>query len=148
MLQRIVLYLLKIYVVDVSYLVLLCYRTLRRLWETRISSNVLYSINHLRNDTSTLVIGGIDGVLRILDQDTGQVLSRCIIDDASSVSSRPKDRYHQVIETKKVRRLSEDARVDLLPVAPRPPITCLAVGMQKVVTMHNDKCIRVWKFLK
>nr|XP_027106970.1 F-box/WD-40 repeat-containing protein At3g52030-like [Coffea arabica] len=121
-------------------------RTLRRLWETRVSPNVLYSINHLRNDTSTLVIGGIDGIIRILDQDTGQVLSRCIVDDATGVSSRSKDRHHQIIETKKVRRLSEDVQVDRLPIAPRPPITCLAVGMQKVVTMNNDKCIRVWKF--
>ncbi|KAL3537544.1 hypothetical protein ACH5RR_000910 [Cinchona calisaya] len=123
-------------------------RTLRTLWERRVSTNVLYSISHLRNDASTLVIGGIDGVVRILDQDTGEVLSRCIMDEAGIVSTRPKDRYHQVIKMKKVQRLSEDARIDLMPVTSRPPITSLAVGMQKVVTLHNDKCVRVWKFMK
>ncbi|KAK4424921.1 F-box/WD-40 repeat-containing protein [Sesamum alatum] len=56
-------------------------RTLRRLWDTRVSPNVLYSMHHLRNDKSTLVVGGIDGVLRIVDQNSGEVLSRCIMDD-------------------------------------------------------------------
>ncbi|KAF4380366.1 hypothetical protein F8388_024659 [Cannabis sativa] len=35
--------------------------TIRILWENRVSPNVLYSLQHLRNDSSTLVVGGIDG---------------------------------------------------------------------------------------
>ncbi|KAF4375602.1 hypothetical protein G4B88_015137 [Cannabis sativa] len=35
--------------------------TIRILWENRVSTNVLYSLQHLRNDSSTLVVGGIDG---------------------------------------------------------------------------------------
>ncbi|KAI5681412.1 hypothetical protein M9H77_02640 [Catharanthus roseus] len=120
-------------------------RTLRRLWERRVSPNVLYSMNHLKNDTSTLVVGGLDGVLRALDQDTGEVLSMYIMDEPSSSSNNSKDR-HNVIEKKKVRRLAEDERIDALPVASRPSITCLAVGMQKVVTTHAEKYIRVWRF--
>ncbi|XP_057790044.1 F-box/WD-40 repeat-containing protein At3g52030 isoform X1 [Salvia miltiorrhiza] len=117
-------------------------RTMRRRWETRVSPNVLYSMHHLRSDASTLVVGGIDGVLRIVDQGSGNVLSRCIMEN-SSISSRSTDK-NKVIEKKKAIRLTEDDRIDLLPN--RPPITCLAVGMQKVVTAQSDKCIRVWKF--
>ncbi|KAL3814785.1 hypothetical protein ACJIZ3_016053 [Penstemon smallii] len=121
-------------------------RMLRSLWERRISPNVLYSMNHLRNDKSTLVVGGIDGVLRIVDQDSGEVLSRCIMRESNNNISNlttPKN-GSAVVEKKKAIRLCEDDRIDLMPN--RPPITCLAVGMQKVVTMHNDRYIRVWKF--
>ncbi|KAL2230436.1 F-box/WD-40 repeat-containing protein At3g52030 [Sesamum indicum] len=117
-------------------------RTFRRLWNTRVSPNVLYSMHHLRNDKSTLVVGGIDGVLRIVDQNSGEVLSRCIMQDNRNVPNQTDK--NRVVEKKKAIRLSEDDRIDLMPN--RPPITCLAVGMQKVVTTHSDKHIRVWKF--
>ncbi|XP_042013268.1 F-box/WD-40 repeat-containing protein At3g52030-like [Salvia splendens] len=119
-------------------------RTMRRKWETRVSPNVLYSMQHLRNDASTLVIGGIDGVVRIVDQGSGNVLSRIIMEN-SSESSRSMDK-NKLIQKKKGIRLTEDDRIDLLPN--RLPITCLAAGMQKVVTAQSDKCIRVWKFGK
>ena len=134
--------------VTFSHLVGPTCRAARTLWEKRLSPNVIYSINHLKNDTSTLVVGGLDGVLRVVDQDTGEVLSACIMDETNSSSSGSKGWSHEVAEMKQVRRLPEDARIDILPVASRPPITCLAVGMKKVVTMNNDKYIRVWKFLK
>lgn len=118
-------------------------RTLRRLWDTRVSPNVLYSMHHLRNDKSTLVVGGVDGVLRIVDQDSGEVLSRCIMEENSNISNRSTNK-NGVVEKKKAIRLSEDDRIDLMPN--RPPIKCLAVGMQKVVTAHSDRYIRVWKF--
>ncbi|KAL6557600.1 hypothetical protein OROMI_017950 [Orobanche minor] len=118
-------------------------RTLRRVWETRVSPNVIYSMHHLRSDRSTLVVGGIDGALRIVDQDSGEVLSTCIPEQNSTVSNRLAVQNGPIIEKKKAIRLSEDDRI-LMPN--RPPITCLAVGMQKVVTTHGDKCIRVWKF--
>lgn len=107
-----------------------------------MSPNVLYSMQHLRNDASTLVIGGIDGVVRIVDQGSGDVLSRIIMEN-SSESSHSMEK-NKLIQKKKGIRLTEDDRIDLLPN--RPPITCLAVGMQKVVTAQSDKCIRVWKF--
>ncbi|KAK4493362.1 hypothetical protein RD792_017743 [Penstemon davidsonii] len=121
-------------------------RTLRSLWERRISPNVLYSMNHLRNDKSTLVVGGIDGVLRIVDQDSGEVLSRCIMRESTTTyqNLQPPRMELELLRKKKAIRLSEDDRIDLMPN--RPPITCLAVGMQKVVTTHNDRYIRVWKF--
>ncbi|XP_075474194.1 F-box/WD-40 repeat-containing protein At3g52030 isoform X1 [Primulina tabacum] len=118
-------------------------RMSKRLWETRVSPNVLYSMHHLRNDKLTLVVGGIDGVLRIVDQDTGTVLSRWIVEENGIIAnhSMGKNRF---LERKKGIKLSEDARIDLMPN--RPPITCLAVGMQKVVTTHSDRFLRVWKF--
>lgn len=107
-----------------------------------MSPNVLYSMHHLCNDSSTLVVGGIDGVLRIVDQGTGDVVSRCIMENSrESSGSRG---TNEVIEKKKAIRIAEEDRVDLMPS--RPPISCLAVGMQKVVTAHSDKCISVWKF--
>ncbi|CAI9769455.1 unnamed protein product [Fraxinus pennsylvanica] len=120
-------------------------RTLRAVWKTRISPNVLYSMGHLRNDKSTLVVGGIDGIVRILDQENGLVLSGCIMDESSNVRNRSTEKYG-AIQKNEVKRLSEDAHIDLMPH--RPPIKCLGVGMQKIVTTHNDKYIRLWKFHK
>ncbi|KAH6814365.1 F-box family protein with WD40/YVTN repeat doamin [Perilla frutescens var. frutescens] len=118
-------------------------RMMRRRWEIRASPNVLYSMHHLRNDTSTLVVGGIDGVLRIVDQGSGDVLSRCIMEN-SSISSGSTDKNRVIVRKKLATRLAEDDRIDLMPN--RPPVSCLAVGMQKVVTAHSDKYISVWKF--
>ncbi|KAJ8573604.1 hypothetical protein K7X08_010115 [Anisodus acutangulus] len=92
------------------------------------------------NDTSTLVVGGIDGVLRFVDQVTGEVISRCIMDDNSTVLHRSTERFGTVqIEKRKLKRLSEDDRIDLMPRASRPQITCLAVGMEKVVNSGSEK---------
>lgn len=111
-----------------------------------MSPNVVYSLQHLSNDKSTLVVGGIDGVLRILDQDSGEVLSSYVMDhDASSSSS---NYAHGEIKRRRGKKLSVDANIDQIPRSVRPSITCLAVGMKKVVTTHNSKEIRLWKFKK
>ncbi|XP_031113760.1 F-box/WD-40 repeat-containing protein At3g52030 [Ipomoea triloba] len=117
----------------------------RTLWEERVSPNVLYSMHHLRNDKSTLVIGGIDGVLRVVDQDSGEVIATHIMEESSSSrsASRPSDRN---LTVRKAKKISSSDRIDLMSKACRPRITCLAVGMRKVVTTHNDNYIRVWKF--
>ena len=112
-----------------------------------MSPNVIYSINHLRNNTSTLAIGGIDGVLRVVDQGTGQVISSCVIDTSgSNVLNGNSKGVCGAVENKRGRRISDDTQLDLLPRGSRPAISCLAVGMQKIVTTHNDKYIRVWRF--
>ncbi|KAI3995814.1 hypothetical protein MKX01_017601 [Papaver californicum] len=136
-------------------------RTMKPLWEKKISPNVIYSIQHLRNDTSSLVVGGIDGVLRILNQDTGEVTSSYVVDkkgmfmgrassSSSSLSSSSSSNYSRgaFIEKKVARKLSGDVTTDIdrIPKDLRPPITCLAVGMKKVVTTHNNKFIRLWRF--
>ncbi|XP_061356965.1 F-box/WD-40 repeat-containing protein At3g52030 isoform X2 [Gastrolobium bilobum] len=89
-------------------------RTRRLLWDTRVSPNVVYSIQHMPSDTSTLAVGGIDGS----------------------------------IQRRKGRRLPEDTyiNIDIIPKSVRPSITCLAVGMKKIVTTHNSNDIRLWKF--
>ncbi|KAF4346159.1 hypothetical protein G4B88_023414 [Cannabis sativa] len=112
-------------------------RTMRILWENRVSPNVLYSLQHLRNDSSTLVVGGIDGILRVLNQNTGEVVSRIVL--AGSISSS-RDKNGIVVRTRGA-RLAEDVHIDSVPKIIRPPITCLAVGMKKVVTTHNTKFI-------
>nr|XP_023876161.1 F-box/WD-40 repeat-containing protein At3g52030 [Quercus suber]POE81541.1 f-box/wd-40 repeat-containing protein [Quercus suber] len=118
-------------------------RTMRSLWETRVSPNVVYSVQHLRSDKSTLVVGGIDGVLRTLDQNTGQVLANCVMEGNALSSSQ---NTYGATEKRKGRRLSEGMPIDSIPKSARPPITCLAVGMKKVVTAHNGRHIRLWKF--
>ncbi|KAK8622217.1 hypothetical protein V6N13_097841 [Hibiscus sabdariffa] len=111
-------------------------RTMKSLWGTRVSSNVVYSLNHLQSDKSTLVVGGIDGVLRVLNQNTGKVLSRCVIsDERPIISSRD---MHAFTEKKKGLKLLEETEVDRIPRTCRPPITCLAIGMKKVITAHNS----------
>lgn len=121
-------------------------RKMKKMWETKVSPNVIYSIQCLKNDMSALVAGGIDGVLRILNQNTGEVLSSCIMDGNPSISSSKGSQGY--IERKKGRRLLADAQIDNIPRSFRPPITCLAVGMKKIFTTHNGKYIRVWKFNK
>ncbi|KAL5543624.1 hypothetical protein UlMin_007408 [Ulmus minor] len=117
-------------------------RMMKTLWEKKVSPNIIYSLGHVRNDKSWLVVGGIDGVLRVLDQNTGAVLSG-VVSEGNISSSQGRN---GVLERKKGRRLAEDTRIDKVPLRYRPPITCLAVGMKKVVTTHNSKDIRLWKF--
>ncbi|EPS68600.1 hypothetical protein M569_06169, partial [Genlisea aurea] len=102
-----------------------------RLWESRVSPSSIYSVHHLRGDASILAVGGIDGVLRIVDQKNGEVLSRWMA--AAEAESR--------VEAVK---LNDDDRIELM--RSRVPIFCLSVGMQKIVTVHGDRGIRLWKF--
>ncbi|KAL9226460.1 hypothetical protein vseg_002271 [Gypsophila vaccaria] len=120
-------------------------RKMRSLWETKVSSNVVYSVQCLLNDTSTLVVGGLDGVLRILDQNSGEVLSNCVMDERKARLTSTKSLLGPV-ERKLVNRLPNDANISDISTMGRPPIKCLAVGMEKVVTTHNSKYIRLWKF--
>ncbi|KAJ9565660.1 hypothetical protein OSB04_001626 [Centaurea solstitialis] len=122
-------------------------RMMRRLWEVRVSPNVLSSIQHMRDDISILAMGGLDGVLRLVDQQTGDILSGCIMDESSRKLYRSQS-HHMTVTRKKGIRVSEDARIDLMPRTSRPSINCLAVGMQKVVTVHADGYVRVWRFTK
>ncbi|KAK9056087.1 hypothetical protein SSX86_027175 [Deinandra increscens subsp. villosa] len=122
-------------------------RMMKQLWEVRASPNFISSIQHMRDDTSILAVGGIDGVLRLVDQQNGDFLSNCIIYESSRKSYRS-ETSHSTVTRKKGLRVSEDARFDLMPRISRPSISCLAVGMQKVVTTHADGYIRVWKFSK
>ncbi|PNX81957.1 F-box/WD-40 repeat-containing protein at3g52030-like protein [Trifolium pratense] len=90
-------------------------RTRKLLWNTRVSPNVVHSIQHMQNDKSTLAVGGIDGS----------------------------------IQRRKGKRLPDDTylNIDDIPTNSRPSITCLAVGMKKIVTTHNTtRDIRLWKF--
>lgn len=91
-----------------------------------------------------LAVGGIDGVLRILNQSTGEILSSLVIDATNGVPLSSKN-SHEVVQ-KKVRRLQDTTCLDIIPRYLRPPITCLAVGMNKIVTTHNEKFIRAWRF--
>ncbi|KAK9154830.1 hypothetical protein Sjap_002310 [Stephania japonica] len=120
-------------------------RTMKPLWDNRISPNVIYSLQHLPSDTSSLAAGGIDGVLRVLDQNTGQILSSYVVDESTARASSNKS---HATKKKKVVKLAEGTSLDSIPKTMRPPITCLAVGMKKVVTTHNSNVIRVWKFNK
>ncbi|KAK9128771.1 hypothetical protein Syun_017568 [Stephania yunnanensis] len=120
-------------------------RTMKPLWDNRISPNVIYSLQHLPSDTSSLAAGGIDGVLRVLDQNTGKILSSYVVDESTARASSNKS--HST-KKKKAVKLAEGTSLDSIPKTMRPPITCLAVGMKKVVTTHNSNVIRVWKFNK
>lgn len=95
-------------------------------------------MQHLSSDTSTLAVGGLDGVLRILNQSNGEIVS-CLVVDASLKDNK------EVVE-KKTSVLSGVSLVESIPRYLRPSITCLAVGMKKVVTTHNEKYVRVWRF--
>ncbi|CAN7080909.1 unnamed protein product [Brassica oleracea var. botrytis] len=119
-------------------------RKMRRVWENRVSPNVVYSIQQLKNDTSVMVAGGIDGVLRFVDQKSGRVLSSCIMDDKVSTVLRRQSQV--VVEKRRGKRVSQDVEIDKIERKRRPQISCIAMGMKKVVTAHSGKFISVWKF--
>lgn len=119
-------------------------RTLKPVWETRVSPNVIYATHHLSNDLSTLAVGGLDGVLRILNQNTGEVLSSFVMDPGNA--ARASNNNLEAIQKRKARALSQDTCIDRVPRCVRAPITSLAVGMKKIVTTHNEKYIRMWRF--
>lgn len=111
-----------------------------------MSPNVVYSLQHLQNDKSTLAVGGIDGILRFVNQNDGNVVSSCIVED--KLLSTPSRSHSGTIRRRKGRRLPDDTyiNIDRIPMSARPAITCLAVGMKKIVTTHNTTDIRLWKF--
>lgn len=117
-------------------------RTRQLLWNKRVSPNVVYSLQHLQNDKSILAVGGIDGILRFINQNDGNIVSSCFMETKTYQS------HSGSIQRRKGRRLPDDTyiNIDVIPVTSRPSITCLAVGMKKVVTTHNTKDIRLWKF--
>ncbi|KAF3590416.1 hypothetical protein DY000_02026530 [Brassica cretica] len=119
-------------------------RKMRQVWENRVSPNVVYSIQQLKNDTSVMVGGGIDGVLRFVDQKSGRVLSSCIMDDKVSTVLRRQSQV--VVEKRRGKRVSQDVEIDKIERKTRPQISCVAMGMKKVVTAHSGKFISVWKF--
>ncbi|KAK8958280.1 F-box/WD-40 repeat-containing protein [Platanthera guangdongensis] len=121
-------------------------RTSRLLWETRVSPNVVYGVHHLPSDASTLAVGGLDGVLRILSQNTGKILSNLIMSTSrakldGSTSSGSGSRVKRKAEA-----VSADTEIHNIPRCQRPPITCLGVGWQKIVTAHNEKYLSLWRF--
>ncbi|XP_078447311.1 F-box family protein with WD40/YVTN repeat doamin isoform X2 [Wolffia australiana] len=120
-------------------------RTLRPVWEVRASANIIYSVHHLPGDTSTLATGGIDGVLRFLSQRTGEVLASYVTSKNEAVASMTGKNKSTIMQFQ-VKSLSNEARIDNVPRLQRPSITCLAVGMKKVVTVNDEKYVRVWRF--
>ncbi|OEL17520.1 F-box/WD-40 repeat-containing protein [Dichanthelium oligosanthes] len=119
-------------------------RTLRPLWEPRVSPNVIYSAHHLPGDTAMLAVGGIDGVLRLICQRTGDIIRSIVVDTDRPAESTSRSR--QQIEKKHVREVASDARVDNISRRLRPQITSLSVGMKKIVTTHGENYIRILKF--
>lgn len=122
-------------------------RMMKQLWEVRVSPNLICSVQHMRDDISILAVGGIDGVLRLVDLQNGDILSNCIMYESSRKLYRSQNPQSTVTNKKGI-RVPEDARFDLMPRTSRPSINSLAVGMQKVVTTHADGFIRVWRFSK
>ncbi|XP_027930010.1 F-box/WD-40 repeat-containing protein At3g52030 [Vigna unguiculata] len=121
-------------------------RTRKLLWSNRVSPNVIYSLQHMQNDTSTLVVGGIDGILRLLNQNDGKTVSCFVVGDRLLSTFQSPSGF---IQRRKGQRLPEDNIINIEPLVPRtdrPSITCLAVGMKKIVTTHNTNDIRLWKF--
>ncbi|KAL5697613.1 hypothetical protein ACHQM5_028738 [Ranunculus cassubicifolius] len=119
-------------------------RGMKLLWNEQVSPNKIFSVQHMQSDKSSVVVGGSDGVLRIVNQDTGEVVSSYVIGDdpiedeltGYSIIGRGKGRMIPIDEN----------NLDYIPRTHTPPITSLVVGMQKVITTHKDKAMRVWKF--
>ncbi|KAL6209029.1 hypothetical protein ACLB2K_019972 [Fragaria x ananassa] len=104
------------------------------------------NVQQLRNAAaSDLVVGGADGVIRVLDHNTGEVMSRIVLDTGyCALPSSTSSTTRAPVQRLRGRRLSADAVVDD-DIRP-PPITSLAVGMKKVITTHDTDYVRTWKF--
>jgi hypothetical protein len=66
----------------------------------------------MTNDTSVLAVGGLDGVLRILNQSTGEILKSYFVDSRGTrpISSKPQNKNG--VEKKNAVSLAEDMGVD------------------------------------
>lgn len=91
-----------------------------------------------------LAVGGIDGVLRLICQRTGEIIRSIVVDTDRPAEFTLRSRHQ--IEKKRVREVAPDARVDRISTRLRPQITSLSVGMKKIVTTHGENYIRVLKF--
>ncbi|KAJ3671760.1 hypothetical protein LUZ60_007839 [Juncus effusus] len=123
-------------------------RMLRPIWEKRVSPNVIYSINHMKNDNSILACGGLDGILRILNKNSGEIMRSFHLDPRNFGGSNNNKGLRGDIERKKVVCVNEDFTVERVARYLRPQILSLCVGMKKVVTTHGDDIVRVWRFNK
>ncbi|XP_072950548.1 F-box/WD-40 repeat-containing protein At3g52030-like isoform X2 [Typha angustifolia] len=94
-----------------------------------------------------LFAGSTSGYAHCWDfrQNTGEVLASFVVDPGKSATISSEARKRTVEKTR-VRSLGGDIRVDSIPRYLRPPITCLSVGMKKIVTTHNENFIRLWRF--
>ncbi|GLJ39571.1 hypothetical protein SUGI_0808530 [Cryptomeria japonica] len=113
-------------------------RTHKQLWEMRVSSNEIYSIHSLAIDLKTLALGGIDGILRIIDAKSGEILSSYV--PAAKMTNISGGLVAKCSASK------VSSPIDRIPKSIRRPITCVAVGLNKIVTTHNDKNIMLWTF--
>lgn len=130
--------------IQISRLFAFLLRTMKLLWETRVSPNVVYSMQHMATDTSALVVGGVDGVLRIINQGTVKTLAWYVLEKNSTTRSfLPDDKISLI---KRSVKISEEVEIGHLPMYSLPPISSLAVGWKKVVTCHNGRFIRLWRF--
>lgn len=93
---------------------------------------------------ATVAVGGIDGVLRLVCQRTGDIIQSLVVDGDRPAESTSRSR--QQIEKKRVRKVDPNAELDSIPRRLRPQITSLSVGMKKIVTTQGENYIRVWKF--
>jgi hypothetical protein len=98
----------------------------------------------LPGDTGTLAVGGIDGLLRLVCQRTGDTIQNLAVDADRPAESTYRSR--QQLEKKRVQKVDPDARPDNILRRLRPQITSLSVGMKKIVTTHGENYIRIWKF--
>ncbi|GJN07330.1 hypothetical protein PR202_ga25152 [Eleusine coracana subsp. coracana] len=89
---------------------------------------------------ATLAVGGIDGVLRLVCQRTGDIIQSLVVDADRPAESTSRSR--QQIEKKRVRKVDPDGQLDSIPRRLRPQITSLSVGMKKIVTTHGENYIR------
>ncbi|KAI5082896.1 hypothetical protein GOP47_0002639 [Adiantum capillus-veneris] len=122
-------------------------RKQKLLWTVRIGANCIASLHSPSYDATTLVTGGINGVITILDMGSGAVLRKFVV-----AHDETQTKGNSLNKSKGNSGVAEHAQAKItysskgIPSNIRPPILCLKAGMTRIVTTHPDGMIRVWHF--
>lgn len=124
-------------------------------WNVRIGPNSVTSLHSQFYDTTTLVVGSINGIVTILDTESGMILNQYVPRRSAdhtkwdrglgtTINMSP-DGLMRVTVHEHVGDCV-DSSLQEIPRKNRPPILCLRTGMTNLVTTHPDGRIQLWTF--
>ncbi|KAH7432963.1 hypothetical protein KP509_07G048100 [Ceratopteris richardii] len=119
------------------------------LWSVRIGPNSVHSLHSQFYDTALVVAGTINGVISILDTQSGVILRTFVIAHGRKQMTMDKknsgeSKGHLVVTGHSAMDIGSSVE-DSTSNVPLP-ILCLKTGMTKIVTTHPDGMVRVSQF--
>ena len=132
-------------------MVIIIVRTKQSLWSVRVAPSSITSLHMASYDTTTLYVGSINGIITLLDSESGTMLKHCAVTrGGKDCVLRKETRADGSLSLKsfagKLVDVSLEKLLEKIPGEQRLPILCLRAGMTRFVTTHPDGSIRLWHF--